>query len=390
MPLPPALADITVLDLSTVGPATRATRILADYGARVIKVGVPPSKSGLQTTPPFYAYSGNRGMQQIKLDLKAEESREVFLQLVERADVVVESYRPGVVDRLGIGYEDLRQRNERLVYCSTSGYGQDGPASQFAGHDLNYVAVSGFLHCNERLADGRPPIPGSSVADSAAGGMHAAMAILAALLRRGQTGTGEYLDVSVADGMLYLMSIYIDEYLATGREPGPGHYILTGQYACYRTYQAGDGKWLALGVIEPAFWANLCKGVGLEKWIEHQHDDAVQDQIAADLEEAFSRRSRDEWVEALAGANTCLGPVYSIDEVVDDPQFQHRGVVIDAEHPTDGRFRQLRGTFAGQERPEGVQPVPDLSAGTDTVDVLTQAGLAPALIDELRERGLLA
>lgn len=390
MSLPPALADITVLDLSTVGPATRATRILADYGARVIKVGVPPSKSGLQTTPPFYAYSGNRGMQQIRIDLKAEDSREAFLRLVDRADVVVESYRPGVADRLGIGYDALRQRNERIVYCSTSGYGQDGPASQFAGHDLNYVAVSGFLHCNERLADGRPPIPGSSIADSAAGGMHAAMAILAALLRRGQSGVGEYLDVSVADGMLYLMSIYIDEYLATGREPGPGHYILTGQYACYRTYQAGDGKWLALGVIEPAFWANLCNGVGLEKWIDHQHDDAVQDQIAADLEVAFARRSRDEWVERLAGNNTCLGPVYSIDEVIEDPQFRHRGVVVEAEHPRNGRFRQLGATFAGQERPEGVQSVPDLSAGTDTREILTEAGLDPSVIDDLTDRGLLA
>ena len=292
MSLPPALDGITILDLSTVGPATRAARILADYGARVIKVGAPPSKSGLQTTPPFYAYSGDRGMQHIKLDLKAHESKEVFLKLVERADVVIESYRPGVADRLEISFEHLRARNQRIICCSTSGYGQDGPASQWAGHDLNYVGVSGFLFCNGRREDGMPPIPGSSIADSAAGGMQAAMAIMAALLRRTQTGVGEYLDVSLADGMLYLMSIYIDEYLATGKEPGPGHYILTGSNACYGVYRAGDGKYLALGVIEPAFWANICRGLGLEQWIAHQNDPAMQDSIRVDLAEGDRRDRR--------------------------------------------------------------------------------------------------
>ena len=389
MTLPPALDDTLILDLSTVGPATRAARILADYGARVIKVGVPPSKSGLQTTPPFYAYSADRGMQHIKLDLKAPESKEAFLLLVDRADVVIESYRPGVAARLGIGYEDLRKRNERIIYCSTTGYGQDGPASQWAGHDLNYVAISGFLYCNGRREDGAPPVPGASIADSAGGGMQAAMAILAALLRRTKSGVGEYLDVALADGMLYLMSIYIDEYLATGADPGPGHYILTGRNACYGVYRAGDGKWLALGVIEPAFWANLCKGLELEKWIDHQHDEAVQDEIRADLSAAFARRSRDEWVKALAAENTCLAPVYSIDEVVEDPQFLHRGIVVDAEHPEHGRFRQLGATFAGQERLTGVVQVPDPST-TDTSEVLAEAGLAASLIEALRERGLVA
>jgi alpha-methylacyl-CoA racemase len=379
-----------VLDLSTVGPATRAARILADYGARVVKVGVPPSKSALQTTPPFYAYSGDRGMQHIKLDLKAPDSKEAFLKLVERADVVIESYRPGVANRLGIGYDELRQRNEGIVYCSTSGYGQSGPASQWAGHDLNYAAVSGFLHCNQRLEDGRPPVPGASIADSAAGGMQAAMAILAALLRRTRSGVGEYLDVALADGMLYLMSIYIDEYLATGTVPGPGHYILTGRYACYGNYRAGDGKWLSLGVIEPAFWANVCKGLDLDRWIDHQHDEAVQDEIRADLEAAFARKSRDEWVSELADKNTCLAPVYAVEELIEDPQFVHRGVVVEAEHPQHGRFRQLGATLAGQIPPEGVQQIPDLAGDTDTFEVLAEAGLAASVIEDLRDRGLVA
>lgn len=390
MSQPAALEGTLILDLSTVGPATRAARILADYGARVIKVGVPPRKSGKQTVPPFYAYSGDRGMQHIKLDLKAPESKAAFLQLVEKADVVIESYRPGVAARLGIGYDDLRARNERIVYCSTSGYGQDGPASQWAGHDLNYVAVSGFLHCNGRREDGSPPVPGSSIADSAAGGMQAAMAIMAALLRRHQTGVGEYLDVALSDGMLYLMSIYIDEYLATGREPGPGHYILTGANACYGVYRAGDGRYLALGIIEPAFWANLCKALGLEQWIEHQHDAEAQDRIRQDLADAFARKSRDEWVAELADKDTCLAPVYAIEEVVDDPQYRHRGVVVEAEHPTHGRFRQLGATFAGQDPPDGVQRVADLASASDTFEVLAEAGITASVIEDLQARGLLA
>ena len=164
----------------------------------------------------------------------------------------------------------MKRGNERIVYCSTSGYGKDGPCAQWAGHDLNYLALGGFLHCSGRRADGGPTIPGATVADSAAGGMQAVIAILAALLRRAETGRGGYLDVSVADGVLSLMSLHIDEYLATRNEPGPGYNILTGRYACYDVYAARDGRWLAVAAIEPVFFANLCKALGLERWIPHQ------------------------------------------------------------------------------------------------------------------------
>ena len=387
--LPPVLDGTLVLDLSTAGPAARAARILADFGARVVKVGAPPRKAGVQNTPPFYAYSGNRGMRLVQIDLKAPASKEAFLRLAERADVVIESYRPGVAARLGIGYDDLAKRNPRVVVCSTSGYGQDGPASQRAGHDLNYSAVSGYLDCTERRPDGGPPVPGASIADGAGGGMHAAMSILAALLRRERTGRGEYLDVSVADGMLYLMSIYLDEFLATGTEAGPGHYVLTGRYACYGIYEAGDGKWLSLGIIEAAFWKNLCEALGLEKWIAHQYDDAVQDAVRADLAAAFRGKSRDAWVAELADANTCLAPVYSIAEVVDDPQFRHRGVVVEAEHEEHGRFRQLGPTFAAQTPVAGVARVPNAKR-TDTDAVLAEVGVPPDEIEAMRRDGLVA
>ena len=186
-----ALAGVRVLDLASVGPAARASRILADYGADVVKVGAVPRAGGVQIVPPYYAYSGNRGMTRALFDLKADGGREAFLTLAESADVVIESFRPGVVDRLGIGFSDLQARNPKIILCSTSGFGQSGPRSNWAGHDVNYLATSGFLDCTGRQEDGRPALPGATVADIAAGGMQAAMAVLASLLKRENSGVGD-------------------------------------------------------------------------------------------------------------------------------------------------------------------------------------------------------
>ena len=360
------LDGITVLDLASVGPAARASRTLADYGAMVVKVGPVPAREGVQIAPVFFAYSGHRGMKRVLLDLKAPEGREAFLRLAERVDVIIESFRPGVTNRLGIGYDDVRARNAGAVYCSTTGFGQDGPQAGWAGHDINYLAVSGFLDCSERGEGGKPPLPGATVADSAGGGMHAVIAILAALVHRSATGEGAYLDVAVAEGMLSIMGLQIDEYLATGVVPGPGHGLLTGRYACYDTYRAGDGKWLSVGAIEPRFWANLCTALGLAQWAKHQTDDAVQDQIRADLRAAFAAKGRDEWVAELAPADTCVAPVLSVPELVDDPQFAARRAMAEADHPVQGTFRQVGATLAGMARPSTPYPLPD--GGTTQTD----------------------
>jgi crotonobetainyl-CoA:carnitine CoA-transferase CaiB-like acyl-CoA transferase len=194
------LAGYTVLDLASVGPAARTSRWLADFGADVVKIGPTPRHGAAQVTPWFFAYSGHRDMQRVQLDLKEPAGRDAFLRLAASADVVIESFRPGVVDRLGIGYDDVREVNPGIVYCSTTGFGQTGPYAKYAGHDLGYLAVGGFLDCSGRDAAGGPAIPGATVADSAAGGMHAVMSILAALLHRTATDEGAYLDVAVADG----------------------------------------------------------------------------------------------------------------------------------------------------------------------------------------------
>ncbi|MCU0269646.1 MAG: CoA transferase [Acidimicrobiales bacterium] len=388
-PTAPALHGIRVLDLASVGPAARASRLLADYGADVVKVGPVPRRGGVQIVPPFHAYGGHRGMRRVLLDLKDDDGRGAFLRLAERADVVIESFRPGVMDRLGLGWPELAAVNPRLVYCSTSGYGQTGPASQWAGHDINYLAASGFLALTQPRADGGPPIPGLTVADSAAGGMHAVMAILAALVRRSATGEGSYLDVSVADGMVGLMALMVDEYLATGTEPHPGHYILTGRYACYDLYPTADGRWLSLGAIEPHFWANLCRLLDLPRWIEHQTDDAVQDEIRADLRAVFATRSRDEWTALLAPADTCVAPVLEVAEIVDDPQVQARHAIVGAEHPTAGPFRQVGAVWAGSGPLREPVMVPDVAA-THTDDLLADAGYDATSVADLRERGVVA
>lgn len=383
------LDGITVLDLASVGPAARTSRWLADYGASVVKIGPPPDQGGVQITPPFYAYGGHRGMQRCLLDLKLPAGVDAFLRLAARADVVIESFRPGVVDRLGIGYSVVKAVNPRVVFCSTTGYGQEGPHSQWAGHDLNYLAAGGYLDCSGRDAADGPALPGATIADSAGGGMHAAMAILAALVQRAATGAGAYLDVSVADGVVALMSLAIDEYLATGEVPGPRHGLLTGRFACYDVYACADDRWLSVAAIEPRFWANLCRALGCDRWIKHQTDDAEQDAIRADLRAAFQTHDREHWISTLGPADTCVAPVATIPEVVADPHLQARNVFVEARRTDGPSFRQVGWVLAGMDREQPAPVVRDASV-TDTDALLVDAGLDIETVTALRAEGVVA
>ena len=383
------LAGVRVLDLSTVGPAARATRVLGDYGASVVKVGPVPSVGTQPITPPYFAYSGHRGMARVEIDLKSESGREAFLALVADADVVVESFRPGVLDRMGLGYERLREENEGIVLCSTSGYGQDGPSSQRAGHDVNYLAAGGFLATSEPRGDGGPPLPGATIADAAAGGLHAALAVTAALVGRASTGRGCHLDVSIADGVLWLMSLAIDEHLALGTSPGPGHDLLTGRFACYQTYEASDGGWLAVGAIEHKFWANLCRLLELDRWIDHQMQPDLQGEIKADVAAAFATDTRDGWAARLADVDTCVAPVLAVAELSSSPNLEARDLVIEAHHPTHGTFLQLAPVLAGQHRPAAPVSSPDLTI-TATDDLLGRAGVSAETVASWRREGVIA
>jgi alpha-methylacyl-CoA racemase len=384
----PGLLDgVTVLDLASVGPAARASGWLADYGATVVKVQPPASTADVQLTPPPHAYSGGRGTRRIRLDLKSDAGREVVLRLAEHADVVIESFRPGVVARLGIGYDDVKSRNPRIVYCSTTGYGQDGERSQWAGHDLNYLAVGGFLANSERLPDGKPPVPGATVADSAAGGLQAVAAILAALVGRQRTGEGAYLDVAVADGVLALMALQVDDFLVTGAVPTPGSAPLSNRYAWYDVYRAADGGWLAVAAIEPKFWANLCRHLGLDELAARQYDEDGQDELRERLAAVFATRPRDEWVSLLAGADTCVSPVLEVAEAAGDPAFASRGSVTVGRHPEAGELRPLAPLLAGAHR-RPAYDLPDRN-GDEAAEVLGAAGWTAEEIDALRSQGVL-
>ena len=381
-----SMKDLIVLDLASVGPAARASRLLADFGMQVIKVAPVQARGAKQVDPVFHAYGAGRGMRRMRVDLKAEKGRKLMRHLASCADVFIESYRPGVAARLGIGHEELCALNPRLVYCSTSGYGQDGPYAGWVGHDINYQAVSGYLACSARDAEGVPALPGATVADGAGGGMHAALSILAALLERSHSGRGKYLDVSVTDGMLNLMSLYVDQYLATGEDTGPGSGVLTGRYAWYGVYATRDGRFLSVGAIENHFFRKLCALLELGQFAERQYDAAAQADMRSAFRARFLSRDRDEWVALLAAADTCVAPVLSVPEVCADPQLRARASFTAALHPQHGEFEQLAPLLAGSER--NVPPHAVARPGhTDTDEILRAAALSAAEIETLRAEG---
>jgi alpha-methylacyl-CoA racemase len=310
----------------------------------------------------------------------------VIPRLAKRVDVVIESYRPGVATRLGVGYDELKAIHPKLIYCSTSGYGQDGPYAQWVGHDINYLAVGGFLGCSGRDAQGRPAIPGATAADSAGGGMQAAMSIMAALLNGTKTGEGAYLDVSITDGVLNLMSLYLDQYLAVGEETKPNSAVLTGKYAWYGVYATSDGKHISVGAIEGHFYKNLCRLLDLEQYSDSQYDGAKQDEMKQAFQQRFLTRTRDEWVDVLAGNDTCVAPVLSIPEVTANAHLRSRHCFMQANHPERGSFEQLGPVLAGGERNQPIHQVSPAGV-TDTDGVLAAAGFSADEIAALRQSG---
>jgi alpha-methylacyl-CoA racemase len=380
------LDGITVINLGSVGPAARAARVLADYGARVIQVAPVSKKGALQTKPVYHTYGAGRDFQRMRIDLKSSAGREVLLRLTETADVLIESFRPGAADRLGLGWDVVHARSPRMIYCSTSGYGQDGPASTWAGHDLNYLAMSGFLACSEPRPDGGPPIPGATVADSAGGGMHAVLAILAALVGRGATGQGKRLDVSAAEGALSLMALSLDQYLAEGEVAGPREVLLTGRYAFYDLYETSDGRWISVAAIESHFFANLCDRLGLPEFKGDQYDDQKQPAIREAFKQAFKHRSRDEWTALLSANDTCVAPVLSIPEVTEHPHWRARGVFMEAEYADRGVFEQVSPILAGGIR---AHPKTHVRTGDETQsqELLEQIGYAGTEISALLAEG---
>lgn len=370
-----ALEGIRVLDLSRMLPGPYCSMMLADLGAEVIKVEEPALGDPTRRSPPIINGKSapfnqvNRNKKSIAIDLKKVEGREVFLKLASTADCVLEQFRPGVVDRLVINYAALAEINPRIVYCSLTGFGQDGPHRERSGHDLNYLALSGVLGLTTD-ASGRPVIPGVQVADLA-GGMIAGFAILAALMARERTGRGQYVDVSMFDVMLSMLPIPAAHHLAGATIPVGGKYVLSGAYPFYNVYETGDGKFMTLGALEPKFWANFCRKVGREDLISRQFDSGERrENLFIELRALFKSKSQSDWVEFMRDADCCCEPVLSMAEAFEHVQTRAREMIRQSSGITD----QLGFSYKLSETPPRVaSSAPDLGAHTE--ELLVAIGL---------------
>jgi len=389
------LEGTRVLDLSRLAPGPFCTMLLGDLGADVIVVEAPPEHlhgtlstdqaidpNSLERARAYHALGRNK--RSIVLNLRDEAARDVFYRLAKTADVVLEGFRPGVVKRLGVDYETLRGVNPRLVYCSLSGYGQDGPYSTAVGHDINYIAMGGML---DMIGwQGEPPaIPLNVIADYAAGGLHAAYAILAALLARDKTGRGQYLDIAMSDGVMYLLAVALSQYFASGEVTRRGEGMLNGGVPCYNVYQTKDGGWLSVGCLEPHFFANLCHALGCDDLTPFQHDPSRRAEVFKRFREGFVTKTRDEWTALFKGIDACVAPVQTLGEAAADAHNRYRGMVVEVEHPVLGKVPQVGVATKLSDTPGRVRhtaPRP----GQHTDEVLSELGISTAEIAALRER----
>jgi alpha-methylacyl-CoA racemase len=388
------LDDVRVLDLSRLLPGGFCSLLLADFGADVLKVEDTGMGDYVRWAPPYYegaedsARSAlflalNRGKRSIRLNLKEERGREVLLRLAREYDVLLESFRPGVMDRLGVGYEQLREENPGLVYCAITGYGQDGPLRDRSGHDMNYLGLVGLLGLTGER-DGPPVQSGGQIADIGGGAQMAAFGILAALHERDRSGEGQFVDVSMSDGALSWLAMVAGAQLCDGNVARRGELQLAGASVCYRPYACSDG-WVTLGALEPKFWQAFCRGVGREDLIERQFE-APGSEAHAEVERIFLERTREEWREFASHNDCCLEPVLDLDEALDSELVRARGMVTELEQPGAGAIKQL-GVPVKMSRTPGEARDPGPVLGADTDDVLGGLGYSEEDVAALKEAG---
>jgi alpha-methylacyl-CoA racemase len=399
------LEGIRVLDLSRLLPGGFCSLLLADFGAEVLKVEDTGMGDYIRWAAPYYegaehsAKSAlflalNRNKRSIRLDLKHERGREVLLRLVREHDVVLESFRPGVLERLGVGYERMRVENPGLVYCAISGYGQTGPKRASSGHDMNYLGLVGLLGLTGARA-GEPVQAAGQIADLGGGALMGAFGILAALRERdgdpGRPGSGEgqLVDVSMADGALSWLAMVAGSYFADGIVPRRGELPLAGSLVCYRPYECADG-WVTLGALEPKFWHAWCRGVGREELVEQQFEPPGSE-THAQVQEIFKARTREQWEQFAGAHDCCLEPVLELDEALNSELVRAREMVVELEQP-GARLpvRQLGLPVKLGRTPGEPTRLPGPALGEHTVEVLRAAGFSGEEIERLLDSGAVA
>jgi alpha-methylacyl-CoA racemase len=391
------LEGVRVLDLSRLLPGGFCSLLLADFGADVLKVEDTGMGDYVRWAPPHYEGAAesagsalflalNRNKRSIRVNLKEPDGREVLLRLAREHDVVLESFRPGVLGRLGVGYERLREENPGLVYCAISGYGQDGPYVQRSGHDMNYLGLIGLLGLTGER-HGPPVQPAGQIADIGGGALMAAFGILAALRERDRSGQGQLVDVSMADGALSWLAMVAARYFADGTVPRRGELELAGGIICYRPYECADG-WVTLGALEPKFWQAFCRGVGREDLVERQFE-RPGTPAHSEVEAIFRGRTRDEWRAFASEHDCCLEPVLDLDEALRSELVRARDMVVELDQPGAGPVRQL-GIPVKLDRTPGAVRAPGPVLGEHTDDVLGALGYSESEVAALKESGAVA
>lgn len=378
------LSDLKVLDLTRLLPGGFCSLLLADLGAEVLKVEDTGMGDYIRWAPPFYGdeqqdrlgtrsalyLSLNRGKRSIRLDLKSDAGRDALLRLVGSHDVVLDGFRPGVLDRLGVGYERLREANPGVVYCAITGYGQDGTHTQRAGHDMNYLGLVGLLGLTG-AKDGPPVQAAAQIADVGGGGLMAAFAVMAALHERERSGEGQEVDVSMADGALSWLAMIAGAYLCDGVLPRRGELQLSGAIVCYLPYEAADG-WVSCGALEPKFWASLCNGVDRPDLIEKQFE-APGSEAWEEIAAVFRSRTQEQWRAFNDEHDCCIEPILDLDKALDSDLVRSREMVVEMEQPELGTVQQLGFPVKlGRTPADPTRPAPAL--GEHTAAVLAEAG----------------
>jgi crotonobetainyl-CoA:carnitine CoA-transferase CaiB-like acyl-CoA transferase len=375
-----ALEGITVIDLSRMLPGPYCSMILADHGARVIAIEDKRFKADDLYLPPV-----NRNKDHMTLNLKSKEGQNVFSQLIGNADVLMEGFRPGVTKRLGIDYETLKKVNPRIIYCSISGYGQDGPYKDVAGHDVNYISFAGILDMIGEK-DRTPCIPGIQIADLVGGGMNAAIGILLAVVAREKTGKGQYIDISMTDGMVGLLSIPLHIFQRTNKVPQRSDTFLSHRYACYNVYETKDKRYISIGAVENRFWQNLCDLFGVAEYGPLQYNDNHREEILNFFRETFKKKTLDEWANELHDKDVCWGKIQNVSEVLNDPLFVSRGMVHEVKDEKGKPVQMLGIPVKLSDTPGSIRSAA-VGFGGSTARILTELGYTKKEIEELIEKG---
>lgn len=386
------LENIKVLDLTQLLPGPFCSLLLADLGAEVIKVEKPMQGDYARQMAPFIGKESyrfllrNRNKKSIALNLKTSQAKEIFYTLAKEADVILESFRPGVARRLGVDYETIKKINPGIVYCSISGYGQNGPNKDMPGHDINYVGIAGVLSVTGNKGD-KPVLPGIPIADFSSA-FFAAYSILAAIIGREKSGKGQYIDVAMTDVVSSLLIVYADSYFAEGKVLQRGDSWMSGGSPYYNIYETKDGRYITIGAVERHFWQRLCKALDREDLTEFQFSEDKKEEVFKILKEIFITKTQEEWLNSLKEADVPCGAVNTIDDVFSNPQIRHRGLLSETLHPLVGKIKQIKFPVKFSEASTSIRLPPPM-LGEHTESILQSLGYKKEKIEEMQKKGII-